>query len=64
MSHVAVEVASALAYAHERFIVRRDIKPDSGLFSGGGAAIIDFGIAKALSTSSNGRRDLGPTRTA
>ncbi|MFI5281270.1 MAG: protein kinase, partial [Gemmatimonadales bacterium] len=47
------EVASALSYAHEHGVVHRDIKPDNILLSGGSAMVTDFGVAKALSASSN-----------
>jgi eukaryotic-like serine/threonine-protein kinase len=46
---VAIEVCSALAYAHSRGVVHRDIKPENILFSAGHAIVADFGIARALS---------------
>ncbi len=45
------DVAKALAYAHARNVVHRDIKPDNILLSGGTAVVTDFGIAKAISAS-------------
>jgi serine/threonine-protein kinase len=45
------EVAGALAYAHARGVVHRDIKPDNVLISDQHALVTDFGVAKALSRS-------------
>src|SRR5436309_7985697 len=45
----AVEIARALAYAHQRHIVHRDVKPQNVLIDAEGSAkVTDFGIARSL----------------
>ncbi len=47
------DVLGALSYAHEHGVVHRDIKPDNVLLTGNHAVVADFGVAKALSASTN-----------
>ena len=54
---ISREVADALAYAHERGVVHRDIKPDNILLDAGTGRtmVTDFGIARAASEGDGGR---------
>jgi serine/threonine-protein kinase len=45
------EVADALAYAHAQGVMHRDIKPDNVMLSGRHALVMDFGVAKAVSSA-------------
>jgi eukaryotic-like serine/threonine-protein kinase len=57
------DVARALAYAHERGVVHRDIKPHNILLAGGAATVTDFGVAKALSSAQRSGDGPSPTLT-
>ncbi|MFN3586248.1 MAG: serine/threonine-protein kinase [Moraxellaceae bacterium] len=51
---ITKDVARALAYAHSKGYVHRDIKPDNILFRVDGSAVLtDFGIAKATEGDAN-----------
>jgi protein kinase-like protein len=49
---IAAEVASALATAHARGVVHRDVTPANVMLTGAGAKVVDFGISAVV-----GQRD-------
>ncbi len=52
---IAREVADALAYAHGRGVIHRDVKPENILLQGGHALVADFGIALAVQSAGGAR---------
>lgn len=50
---IARDMGQALAYAHRRGVVHRDIKPGNVMLTEGGAMVTDFGIALAMSQAAD-----------
>jgi serine/threonine protein kinase len=46
----AIEICEALEKAHRSGVIHRDLKPGNIMLTATGAKLMDFGLAKALST--------------
>lgn len=51
---IVSQVADGLAYAHDRDVLHRDVKPGNILLEDGRAVLSDFGVARALDVASGG----------
>jgi eukaryotic-like serine/threonine-protein kinase len=59
---LAIQIAGALAAAHECEILHRDLKPDNVLVTRNGTKLLDFGLAKLVGEAATGVTQTGDGR--
>jgi len=60
---IATQLADALTAAHRAGVVHRDLKPGNLMLTKRGVVVLDFGLAKLISTESSGANDQTITDT-
>jgi serine/threonine-protein kinase len=55
VQRLAGDVLGALAYAHAKGVIHRDVKPENVVLTASGAILLDFGIARAVEVSGGDR---------